>query len=237
MNVLLSTPELDAQIKNILTTIRLSMNGVVTDSMQAHGLQYKRNYGVDIPRLRNIASALPKQHDLAQRLWLREIRETMILASMLQPIESFSPTLAKQWLDRCNTIELIEQVVMNLFQHLPYATTLSYECLQSENDSQRIIGSLLANRISHRFTSTETEAIIQLMIDIAPRAEMSVCKAIGNALARFCRISRTKADQLQELTGKAVADYRNTNAAEKMSFIYQAVRQELIFLGYLTEDF
>jgi len=237
MNVLLSTPELDAQIKQILTTIRLSMNGVVTDSMQSHGLAYKRSYGVDIPRLRTIAAGINKQHDLAQRLWLREMRETMILATLLQPVESFTPIMAQQWLERCNTIELTEQAVMNLYQHLPYATTFCMECLEAKIDMHKIFGSLLALRINQRFTNNETEAVIQSIVNQAPHASSSVCKAMGNALARFCRINRTTADRLQEITEKTLTSCKNTKAEENASFLYQVVRQELIFLGYLTEDF
>ena len=78
---------LQEQLKEIKTQFRLSMNGVVSQSMREKGLNYKLNFGVELPRLKQIAAEIEKNHDLAQVLWKEEIRESKILAAMLQPIE------------------------------------------------------------------------------------------------------------------------------------------------------
>ena len=69
------------QLKDIKTQLRLSMNGVVSQSMREKGLDYKLNFGVELPRIKSIAAAYEKSHDLAQALWKENIRECKILAA------------------------------------------------------------------------------------------------------------------------------------------------------------
>ena len=67
--------ELKEQLKEIKTQLRLSMNGAVSQSMREKGLVYKLNFGVELPRIKSIASAYGKDHALAQALWKEDIRE------------------------------------------------------------------------------------------------------------------------------------------------------------------
>jgi hypothetical protein len=47
--------ELHQIIKEIKTQLRLSMNGIVSTHQRRQGLDYKINFGVEIPRLKEIA--------------------------------------------------------------------------------------------------------------------------------------------------------------------------------------
>ena len=79
--------ELKEQLKEIKTQLRLSMNGAVSQSMREKGLVYKLNFGVELPRIKSIASAYGKDHALAQALWKEDIRECKILAGLLHLYE------------------------------------------------------------------------------------------------------------------------------------------------------
>ena len=57
------------EIRKIKQELRLSMNGVASAFMRENGLNYKLNFGVEIPRLQNIANEFQPDHDLAQALW------------------------------------------------------------------------------------------------------------------------------------------------------------------------
>ena len=72
--------DIKEQLKDIKTQLRLSMNGVVSQSMREKGLNYKLNFGVELPRIKSIAAAYEKNHELAQTLWKEDIRECKILA-------------------------------------------------------------------------------------------------------------------------------------------------------------
>ena len=132
--------ELAEELKNIKTQLRLSMNGVASASMREKGLSYKLNFGVELPRLKSIASTYTKDHELAQALWKENIRECKILAGLLQPVDTFFPEIADIWIDDINNIEIAEHTYMNLFQHLPYAPAKSMNWIASEDDFTQICG-------------------------------------------------------------------------------------------------
>lgn len=61
MKYYIANPDLDLQITEIRRKIRLSMNGIISDQMSQNGIFYKKNYGVDIPRIKEITkSYIPK---------------------------------------------------------------------------------------------------------------------------------------------------------------------------------
>ena len=55
-------------IKDIKGQFRLFMNGVVSQSMREKGLDYKLNFGIELPRLKEIAARYEKNHEVAQAL-------------------------------------------------------------------------------------------------------------------------------------------------------------------------
>ena len=77
----------NSQLKEIKTQLRMAMNGTASASMREKGLAYKLNFGVELPRLKQIAAQYEKNHELAQALWKENIRECKILAGMLQPVD------------------------------------------------------------------------------------------------------------------------------------------------------
>ena len=63
MKYTLVNPKLDALIIEIRRKIRLSMNGIVSEQMVQNGIRYKKNYGVSIPRIKEIAAGYSPSHD------------------------------------------------------------------------------------------------------------------------------------------------------------------------------
>jgi 3-methyladenine DNA glycosylase AlkD len=117
------------------------MNGVTSEAMKRLG--YKVNYGVSLTKIKEIAGHFPKSHALAQRLWVTGSRETMILATLLQPEKSFPEEIASEWISQCNNIELTEQCCRNLFVRLPYANSLSVSMLKKTDKYEKAIGYIL----------------------------------------------------------------------------------------------
>lgn len=139
--------QLHAQLKEIKTQLRLSMNGAVSQSMREKGLVYKLNFGVELPRIKQIAAAFPKKHHLAQALWKEEIRECKILAALLQPVETFYPEIADIWAESIQNSELAELTSMNLFQYLPYAPSKALQWMAAEAPYVQACGFLTAARL------------------------------------------------------------------------------------------
>ena len=139
--------ELKEQLREIKTQLRLNMNGVVSQSMREKGLNYKLNFGVELPRIKQIAAAYGKNHDLAQALWKEDIRECKILAGMLQPIDTFFPEIADIWVEAIENMEIAELTCMNLFQYLPYAPAKSFQWIADETEYAEVCGFLTIARL------------------------------------------------------------------------------------------
>ena len=80
--------EITEQVNKIKRIIRGSMNGITVESMTQKGIHYKANFGVALPRLREIASQYEPNMQLATQLWFLEMRESMIIGSMSVVVEA-----------------------------------------------------------------------------------------------------------------------------------------------------
>lgn len=151
------------QIKEIKTQLRLSMNGVVSKSMREQGLNYKLNFGVELPRLKEIASRYNKNHELAQELWKENIRETRILAGMLQPLDTFYPEIADIWVEDMQYPEMVEITCMTLFQYLSYAPAKAFEWIADDREYLQMCGFLLAARLFAKGLELNDRAIAEFL--------------------------------------------------------------------------
>lgn len=226
MQFYLSNPDLDQQIAKIRQTIRLSMNGVVSDQMKSMGISYKQNYGVAIPRIREIAKQYTPNHDLAQRLWALKIRETMILATLLEPIEIFTKEQAYEWVNEVTHTELAEQTAMNLFCKLPYAAELATEWTVSGNNCwMQITGFLTAARIYNQLSDPTDNMILEHSFLLSNTDNLHLYKAISLYLGRMARNN----DEIRQRIKNAIKPFENsTNPGQQ--FIYNEVMGEILFL-------
>lgn len=150
-------------IRSIKGDLRLSMNGVVSAAMRERGLVYKLNFGVELPRLKEIASRYTPDHKLACALWKEEIRECKILAALLQPLENFDSELADVWVEDIRTIEIAELTVMNLFVRLSFAPAKAFVWIADEREYVQTCGFLLAARLLSRGLELHERAANELL--------------------------------------------------------------------------
>ena len=172
------------------------MNGAVSQSMREKGLVYKLNFGVELPRIKQIAARYEKNHELAQALWKEDIRECKILAGMLQPVDTFLPEIADIWVESIRNIEIAELTSMNLFCQLPYAPAKSLQWIADEREYFQVCGFLTIARLLMRKGDMDDRAENELL-DQAIAAFLSgsyhVRNAAGAAIRRFMQFSEANA--------------------------------------------
>ena len=138
------------QMAKLKRLLRLSMNGVASESMEGKGAVYKVNYGVSYPRLKEIAHRFPKDKTFAGMLWENDIREMKILATMLYPVDLFTRQEADAWVRAITQLEIAEQACMNLFSALPFAKEKALEWIAEDGRFVKITGYLLISRLAAR---------------------------------------------------------------------------------------
>lgn len=138
---------MDELIRNIRTDLRLAMNGVVSSSMRDKGVDYKMNFGVDIPRIKQIAEKYEPSAALAKELWKLDVRELKILSTMLYPLDEFKYDNANEWANEIPNQEIRENLCRSLLQELDYADKLVQEWSADLNQSLRLTGYWLYVRL------------------------------------------------------------------------------------------
>ena len=223
----LDNSEIDKTIRLIRRLLRTSMNGVVADSMRDKGIEYKMNWGVSLPRIKEIAANYAGRLDLAERLWAQGARETMIMATLIAPVDKFEEKMAFDWVRDVNNIELAEQLSMNLLSRLPYQSNLSLECVSAENILTKITGFTLAARIWKEYSDEQAEKLILMAIQHAQSPEFLLYKSIANALARLCRRNEATAQKVSE----KIQQIENKEQAS-VAYIVNEISNEVSFLNF-----
>lgn len=169
-------------ILKLKADFRSNMNGVASASMRNAGMKYKLIFGIELPRLKEIASHFEPDHELAQELWKEDIRESKIVATMLQPIDTFFPEIADIWAESITTYELCGIASLNLFRRLPYASEKAFEWIASDSSIiqscgyHTILHLIRQNTLSERSTD---ELIDQSLTTISTAGNAAPLKKVA----------------------------------------------------------
>ncbi len=207
---------MDELIRNIRTDLRLAMNGVVSSSMRDKGVDYKMNFGVDVPRIKGIAEKYEPNAALAKELWQIDVRELKILSTMLYPLDEFKEENANEWAHDIPNQEIREHLCRNLLQELPYADVLVQKWTASADASLRLTGYWLYVRLM-LIQADVLQRIGQLpiiekaLVDIHAQDGLMHTAAL-NVLKQVIRRDQAGADSIMEQVAQlALSD----NAEEK----------------------
>lgn len=218
-------PEIELQLNKITKTITLSMNGISSDRMKEANITYKENFGVSIPRIKEISHFYPQNKQLAEQLWSKGIREMMILACLLYPIESFTEETAQEWLnDLCNE-EIAQQFSSNLLSKidLPIPTLASWINSNNQYAVAAVLLSLGKNGSTlNKQTLTET---IDQIIRITKNPDIK----IYHSTSVFLRLISRKNKETAEVVLEKIKDFENA-VLFPQKYIYNEVYQEYTYI-------
>ena len=193
---------MDEIIRDIRTDLRLAMNGVVSSSMRDKGMDYKMNFGVDVPRIKEIALKYEANAALAEHIWKLDVREMKILSTMLYPVDQFTETKADEWVDEVVNQEIREHLCMNLLQNLPFANVLVEKWSADSDESIRLTGYWLLVRLmlikSDVLQSINTGQVLEkALLDVHSENGL-LSKAALNALKQMIRRDEKLSDEIMK---------------------------------------
>lgn len=196
-------------IIQIRSRLRLDMNGIVSASMRAKGINYKLNFGVSLPQLKVIAKEFHPDELLAQTLWGEDVRELKILATMLYPPEKFTQEQANLWVNDIRYTEMAEQYCSNLLQEVPFAETLADNWIQSDSTIIQTTGFILYARLCTKGISlspTHAERLINTATTLFNEGYSATLQAAITAVKRFGRQTTEQADNVLSATAALATD-------------------------------
>jgi hypothetical protein len=222
------TITVEEQIRTLKKQFRLSMNGVVSQSMREKGLNYRLNFGVSLHRIKEIASEHTPSHELAQALWKEEVRECKLIAGMLQPIDSFLPEIAEIWIENIPYPEVAEVLTMSLLQRLPYAPEKMFIWMADERFNFQLCGCLLVARLLEQGIDlsprAEDELIDQTLVMLQANA-IALQRAAGVVLKRFAKQGKRQ----KKLIKMHLQSLLKNNEDEKLKIIIEEVLFDIDF--------
>jgi hypothetical protein len=139
---------LDKEIGAFLSQINHLRNGDTAQLISESGASYLKNYGVMLVHLRQMGKCSAKNNELARRLWFREIRETMILATLVALPDELEDEELTEWGNKIGTVELAEQMAMNILGKRAGSDGLLFSWL---NSSSRLLSYSAAMAIGWQY--------------------------------------------------------------------------------------
>ena len=148
MDLILDNKETEKEFQQILSIIKSRKNGEVSDLMNRNGIKYKLNWGVSIIDLREISKMFEPNHLLALKLWNKQWRESMILATLLDEPSKVSEEQIDFWTKTFENAEIAEQASANLWVNSKFAFVKALEWCRGKKHLVRYTGIHLAGRLA-----------------------------------------------------------------------------------------
>jgi hypothetical protein len=148
MDFILDDKETEEKFQKLLSVIKLRKSGEVSDAMNQQGIQYKLNWGVSLLDLREIAQTQEHDHLMALKLWNKQWRETMILATLLDESSEVTEEQMDFWTKSFENNEIAEQASSNLWVNSKFAFIKSLEWCRGKKHLVRFTGVHLMGRLA-----------------------------------------------------------------------------------------
>ena len=216
------------QIQDIRGQLRLFMNGVVSASMRKKGLDYKLNFGIELPRIKEIAANYQPSVALAEALWIEQTRELKILATLLYPREQFNTESAIHWVEQVNNIEIARLLVMNQLQHLEEVKPLCLRWIASSEEMTQVVGFLTIARLLAKEEAMDGRAgdeFTNQALSAALSGDFSLKDAAVQSLKNFMQLNDNNKFIVLALV-EPYADSTNENA----KLLYEIIQEEASYL-------
>ena len=193
-------------LKQIKRSFHTRMNGVASQSMRQKGLDYKVNWGVALPHLREMAAEYQPSYSLAVELWKENIRECKILATMLMPPAEMPEQLVELWMEQTKSQEIAEMAVFNLYQHLDYAPQMAFRWIASDDSIRQLSGYQLLACLFGKGLIPDTRGVNEYIDQVKVTLEgndTAVSHAAMNSVNRFCQLG----PEYEKIASKALSEY------------------------------
>jgi 3-methyladenine DNA glycosylase AlkD len=136
------------EYEKIIKKLKSLSNPEAIIGMARYGITPENTYGVSIPNLRKIVKEIGKSRKLATKLWTINIRETQILASMIEDPEMVTEEQMESWVKEFNYWEICDQCCMNLFEKTRFAYKKAIEWSSKEEEFVKRAGFVLMARLA-----------------------------------------------------------------------------------------
>ncbi|MDO8886758.1 DNA alkylation repair protein [Candidatus Oleimmundimicrobium sp.] len=219
---------------DVIEKLKSLSNPRAIEGMARFGITPERTHGVSIPNLRKMAKEIGKDHNLARELWKSNIRETRILACMVDEPNKVTEEQMESWVKGFDYWEICDQCCINLFEKTEFAYQKAVEWSEREEEFVKRAGFVLMAVLAVHDKKADDKEFEKFLLIIKREAADNrnfVKKAINWALRQIGKrnLNLNKkaievAKEIQKLDSKA-AKWVATDAIKELTS--EAVRERL----------
>ena len=223
------------QYNDIIQKLKSLSDPEAVKDMARFGINPENTYGVSIPSLRKIAKETGGNHELAQRLWLSNIHEARILASMIDEPEAVTERQMEEWVKGFDSWDVCDQCCSNLFDKTEFAHRKAAEWSTSEEEFVKRAGFVLMATLAVHDKKATDEAFAKFLPMIKRESIDSrnfVKKAVNWALRQIGKrnldlnkMAIKTAEEIQQIDSRS-AKWIATDAIRELTS--EAVHKKLI---------
>lgn len=172
-------------IRDIKKELRANMNGIASEQMREGGMPHHVVWGIELPRLRHIASEFKRDRRLGQRLWGENVRESQLLGILLTPPTDFLPEVADIWVKEACTPEAVSLLAMELIVPQPWASDMAFRWIAGGAPLPALCGWLTLCRLlrrGDRLMPRSEEELRDHAIAVSAEAPLYLRKAVMQAM-------------------------------------------------------
>ena len=176
---------MEETIRNIKKELRANMNGIASTQMRRGGMPHHVVWGIELPRLRNIAAEFTPDRALGQRLWSENVRESQLLGILLTPAQEFLPEVADIWVHEARTPEAVSLLAMELIAPQPWATDMAFRWIAGTYPLASLCGWLTMCRLLRQGNKLMPRSEAELRdhaAALSPNAPLYLRKAVMQTL-------------------------------------------------------
>ncbi len=217
----------DQKIKELKTMLRLRMNGETSTQMKKRNLKYTLNYGVSLPHIKEIAGKVSFTPDECKKLWLMNIRETMLLACMLMPQSAATLDEMTDWAQRIETSDMAEQASFFLFGRLEIADKIATTMLNATHTYAYAITYFTAGRALQMGININNDTAKEIISRIKDTKVFNTAEARGLSLL-LRQIIRHKRDLIDDVN-RVLENIKNSGTEEAQRLVYEVETEKKMY--------
>lgn len=209
---------------DILKRLKSLADPEAVKGMERYGITPGKIYGVSIPKLSELAGEIGTDHILAQRLWKAGIRETRVLASMIDDPKLVTEAQMEKWAKGFDCWEVCDGCCMKLFKRTRFAYDKAMEWSARDEEFVKRAGFVLMACLSISDKKADDKEFLKFLPIIKQEAtdvRGYVKKAVNWALRQIGKRSRA----LNEVAIKTARDIQRIDSTSARWIASDAIRE------------
>ncbi len=201
------------EISEILEMLEGLSDPKAIEGMARFGISPRQTFGIKIPVLRKMAREIGRDHELAQALWSHDIRETRILASMIDEPKKVTANQMDHWTQDFDYWEICDQCCMNLFEKTEFAYEKAVEWSRDAREFVKRAGFVMMARLAVSDKKADDE-VFKAFLPIIKRGAVDernmvkkgvnwALRQVGKRNSWLNRLAIETADEIQKMDSKA----------------------------------